>query len=309
MSNQKRDSHTVEAEAAAAAASVPCRTQLYDLQERMRTFDRLYHSSGDYSLGAGASPFSDLQTLESSFGRLGVSDSSPRQQPPLLDNRRNNQLSGRVMNGRGNWFPPNSQQDIDREQRLWFQKDNCGHVYDARKPYDYDFHMRSGSVMGLPYTGNIGGEVPFSPRNPYLDQSPRGYANDYVSGYRNGNGGGSVYNPDPYIRNNSRASILSGSKNRVETHQLQEVITEASSEGIDKILDNGISNICELMLDPFGHHVFQKLLEKCTNEQITRVLDMVIQQPLQFVRVCVDSHGYSSSIHLIYGLTNFVFFL
>ncbi|KFK32126.1 hypothetical protein AALP_AA6G201500 [Arabis alpina] len=103
-------------------------------QERIRALDRFYNSSGDYPLGSGAHPFShlsDLQTLESSFRRFGVSDSTPRQhQPlldnqhqPLLDNRQSNQFHGQAMNGRDNnlLFPSNSQQ-------LWFQKETCANL-------------------------------------------------------------------------------------------------------------------------------------------------------------------------------------
>ncbi|KFK32127.1 hypothetical protein AALP_AA6G201600 [Arabis alpina] len=258
MNNENRNSHTTEK--VMSASSSP-----WTPQERMRALGSFHNSLGDYPLGSEASPFShlsDLQTLESSFRRLGVSDSTPRPYQPLLDNCRSNQLHvGQAMNGRGNnlLFPSNSQQ-------LWFQKENFGNVYDAPKPYDYDFR-------GLITPSVMGGDITFPPRNPYIQ---RPWANSIES----------FHNDGPYVRNRPAMS-----KDRVDSHGLQEVIAEASSEGIDSLLDNVVSNVCELMLDPFGHYSFQKLMEKCSSDQITRVLDMVIQHPSQFVRVCHDSHG------------------
>ncbi|KAL0705381.1 hypothetical protein Bca4012_071806 [Brassica carinata] len=97
-----------------------------------------------------------------------------------------------------------------------------------------------------------------------------------------------------YGRGNSgmaKDNTMSRAKNRVDSVELQNLIAEGSRDTIDKIFDELISHVCELMTDPFGHHVFQKLMEKCTNEQITRVLEIVIQQPNQFVRICGDLHG------------------
>ncbi|KAG7557102.1 Pumilio RNA-binding repeat [Arabidopsis suecica] len=155
------------------------------------------------------------------------------------------------------------------------EENNCVNGYDARRSYNYDFHerSRSASVMGSPYppfNGNLV-DVPFFSSNPFFDQSPWSDAYGYMSGTRN--------------------TLLSRAKDRVESHLLQDVIAKGSKETIDKIFDNLISHVCELMIDPFGHRVFEKLMEKCTDEQITRVLDIVLQQPLQFVRLCVHSHG------------------
>ncbi|CAG7893168.1 unnamed protein product [Brassica rapa] len=34
------------------------------------------------------------------------------------------------------------------------------------------------------------------------------------------------------------------------------------------------------------------IIEKCTSEHTTQILDIVIQQPIQFVRICGDTHRY-----------------
>ncbi|KAL9286069.1 putative plant self-incompatibility S1, armadillo-like helical, pumilio domain-containing protein [Arabidopsis thaliana] len=95
-----------------------------------------------------------------------------------------------------------------------------------------------------------------------------------------------------------RNTLLSRAKDGIESHMLQYVIAKGLKETIDKIFDNLISHVCELMLDYYGHKVFRKLMEKCTDEQITRVLDIVLEEPFEFVRLCVHTHG----THAIQGL-------
>jgi len=126
--------------------------------------------------------------------------------------------------------------------------------------------------MGSPY-GNLE-DVPYLPSNPFFDQTPW---SDDAYGYMYG------------IRN----TLLSRAKDGIESHMLQYVIAKGLKETIDKIFDNLISHVCELMLDYYGHKVFRKLMEKCTDEQITRVLDIVLEEPFEFVRLCVHTHGYA----------------
>ncbi|XP_010462931.1 PREDICTED: pumilio homolog 15-like [Camelina sativa] len=233
---------------------------------------RIYEESlplGDYSHETITSLISsELLALQDEFGRFGVSDSRVHQQP-LQDNHQFPLNSGdQGMNNRENWFPSDSQPKTRRELSR----------SDAPKPYNYDFHegntRGSGSAMGSQYTslnGNFG-DVSFTPSNPFYD-----HPWSYVFGYNK-------------IHTN-HDTILSCAKDRLESRVLQDVIAKGSKETVDEIFDNLISHVCELMIDPFGHQVFQKLLEKCTVEQITRVLDTLTQQPHQFVRVCVDSHG------------------
>ncbi|KAF3593412.1 hypothetical protein DY000_02023289 [Brassica cretica] len=249
-----------------------------------------------YSLGnTPFSPLSDLQILESSFGRLGVSDPNARQQQ-LLDHRRSNQYPfggrDRGMNVRDyhnpSYYPhPTEREQLDQAaQRLWFSQDNH---YDVYKSYDNGSHGRSNSGLTgrPPYIGFNGdlGEVPLTSRNHNLcDQSPWSFS--HVPGTP-------TNRHDPYTMDNSRAkdTILSRAKDVVESAKLQKVIVEGSRDTVHKIFDELKTHVCELMVDPVGHQVFQKIIEKCTGEQTTQILDIVIQQPIQFVRICGDTHG------------------
>ncbi|CAN7040313.1 unnamed protein product [Brassica rapa subsp. trilocularis] len=79
----------------------------------------------------------------------------------------------------------------------------------------------------------------------------------------------------------SKDTILSRAKDVVESDKLQKVIMEGSR-------DTSKTHVIELMIDPVCHQI----IEKCTSEQTTQILDIVIQQSIQFVIICGDTHGY-----------------
>lgn len=240
-------------------------------QLRLRAYhESMYGILDDYlplNQASSFSPLSDLQNLESNFRRLGVSDLNARQQQPPSNNRLSSQ------------FPLEA-----RDQSM----------ISVREYFNPSYGRSNSGAMGSMHTGFNGnfGDVSFSPSYRFVDQSPWGYSHGYVPGTRT--------NHDSYTMiSDSRATMLSRAKDRVESLQLQSMIDEGSRETIDKIFGDLISHVCELMIDPFGHQVFRKLLEKCTEEQITQILGMVIQQPIQFVRICGDSNGYALLLLLL----------
>lgn len=239
-------------------------------QLRLRAYQSMYGILDDYlplNQASSFSPLSDLQNLESNFRRLGVSDLNARQQQLLSNNRLSNQ------------FPLEA-----RDQSM----------ISVREHFNSSYGRSNSGAMGSMHTGfneNFG-DIALSPSYRFVDQSPRGYSHGYVPGTRT--------NHDSYTMiNDSRATMLSRAKDRVESLQLQSMIDEGSRETTDKIFGDLISHVCELMIDPFGHQVFRKLLEKCTEEQITQILGIVIQQPIQFVRICGDSNGYALLLLLL----------
>lgn len=269
--------------------------------ESQRGDEQLFGFPSEYSLGV------DLQTLESSFGRLSVFDSSARQQYPVLDNhRRSNRslpLDNQGINGGGGgyWFPPNAHRQIaepqqinHQSQRLSFQNGcvNGSFGFDANVGQTSSNQMLSNGFLN----GNLR-DVPYLSRNSFLDQSPWDSTNGYgSSGINNSwrSNEGFVHNLAlPPSLENARGSIVSLAKDRVSCQQLQKIIAEGSRERIDMIFKDVIFHICDLMVDPFGHHVVQKLIEKCSTEQITQILDMVTQHQFLFVRICIDSLGYT----------------
>ncbi|XP_033130162.1 pumilio homolog 15-like [Brassica rapa] len=289
MTDQNTDAHPV--------VDSPSSSYQQLRQDTLRAYETMYGSlDNHYSLGnTPFSPLSDLQILESSFGRLSVSDPNARQQQ-LLDHRRSNQYPfdgrDRGMNvcdyhNPSYYLHPTEREQLDQAaQRLLFSQDNH---YDVYKSYDNGSHGRSNSGLTgrPPYIGFNGdlGEFPLTSRNHNLcDQSPWSFS--HVPETR-------TNRHDPYSMDNSRAkdTILSRAKDAVESAKLQKVIVEGSRDTVHKIFDELKTHVCELMIDPVGHQVFQTIIEKCTNEQTTQILDIVIQQPIQFVRICGDTHG------------------
>ncbi|KAJ8762431.1 hypothetical protein K2173_007870 [Erythroxylum novogranatense] len=52
-----------------------------------------------------------------------------------------------------------------------------------------------------------------------------------------------------------------------------------------------IDNVGELMVDPIGNYVVQKLIELCSEEQRTRILRNISRHEFQLTTICLGSHG------------------
>lgn len=57
---------------------------------------------------------------------------------------------------------------------------------------------------------------------------------------------------------------------------------------MQEIYREALDNIVELMVDPFGNYLCQKLMEVCTSEQIERIIDAAADQ---LVSASVSVHG------------------
>lgn len=60
---------------------------------------------------------------------------------------------------------------------------------------------------------------------------------------------------------------------------------------IEMIFVELIGHVCDLMLDPFGNYVVQKLVELCNEEQRTQIIAMLTRTNFQLVSICLDMHG------------------
>ncbi|PKU76432.1 uncharacterized protein LOC110096511 isoform X1 [Dendrobium catenatum] len=72
---------------------------------------------------------------------------------------------------------------------------------------------------------------------------------------------------------------------------LQRKFAEGSQEDIDKIFSEIIFHIIELMTDPFGNYLIQKLLEVCNEEKMMFILKVVTRNNDELIRISCDMHG------------------
>ncbi|CAK8537487.1 unnamed protein product [Lathyrus sativus] len=73
--------------------------------------------------------------------------------------------------------------------------------------------------------------------------------------------------------------------------QLQKLVEEGSVEDKEIVFNGVIDNIVELMMDPFGNYLVQKLLEFCREDQRLQIVHMLTKEPGQLVRTSLNTHG------------------
>ncbi|KAH9330952.1 hypothetical protein KI387_003060 [Taxus chinensis] len=72
---------------------------------------------------------------------------------------------------------------------------------------------------------------------------------------------------------------------------LQRKFDEGSSEDVQKIFVEIIDHIIELMTDPFGNYLVQKLLEVCNEDQRMQILHAITGKPGELVNISLNMHG------------------
>ncbi|XWS63158.1 hypothetical protein CRYUN_Cryun06bG0072200 [Craigia yunnanensis] len=72
---------------------------------------------------------------------------------------------------------------------------------------------------------------------------------------------------------------------------LQRLFDEGTQQDKQIIFNEIIDHIVELMMNPFGNYLMQKLLEVCNEEQRMQILLMVTEEPGQLVRISLNTHG------------------
>ncbi|XVF01588.1 hypothetical protein REPUB_Repub04eG0101400 [Reevesia pubescens] len=72
---------------------------------------------------------------------------------------------------------------------------------------------------------------------------------------------------------------------------LQRLFDEGTQQDVQIIFKEIIDHVVELMMNPFGNYLMQKLLEVCNEEQRMQILLMVTVEPGQLVRISLNTHG------------------
>ncbi|XP_043690642.1 pumilio homolog 5-like [Telopea speciosissima] len=84
---------------------------------------------------------------------------------------------------------------------------------------------------------------------------------------------------------------------------LQKKFAEGTAEDVEKIFVEIIGHIVELMTDPFGNYLVQKLLEVCDDDQRMQIIHAITRKPGDLVRISCDMHGTRAVQKVIETLT------
>ncbi|KAK7363148.1 hypothetical protein VNO77_05279 [Canavalia gladiata] len=72
---------------------------------------------------------------------------------------------------------------------------------------------------------------------------------------------------------------------------LQRMFDEGTREDVQVIFNEIIDHAVELMMNPFGNYLMQKLLDVCNEEQRMQILLIITEEPGQLVRISLNTHG------------------
>ncbi|XP_047970336.1 putative pumilio homolog 8, chloroplastic [Salvia hispanica] len=72
---------------------------------------------------------------------------------------------------------------------------------------------------------------------------------------------------------------------------LQRMFDDGNSLDVQIIFNEIIDHAVELMMNPFGNYLMQKLLEVCNEEQRMHILLRVTEEPGKLVRISLNTHG------------------
>lgn len=78
---------------------------------------------------------------------------------------------------------------------------------------------------------------------------------------------------------------------------LQRMFDEGTAIDVQIIFNEIIDHAVELMMNPFGNYLMQKLLEVCNEGQRMHILFRVTEEPGELVRISLNTHGYV--VHLV----------
>ncbi|KAL6296987.1 hypothetical protein ACE6H2_005129 [Prunus campanulata] len=85
--------------------------------------------------------------------------------------------------------------------------------------------------------------------------------------------------------------IYSIAKDQYGCRFLQRMLDDGTCQDVQLIFDKIINHVFELMTNPFGNYLMQKLLDVCNEQQRMQFVLKVTKEPGQLVRISLDTHG------------------
>ncbi|EOA12657.1 hypothetical protein CARUB_v10027736mg [Capsella rubella] len=89
----------------------------------------------------------------------------------------------------------------------------------------------------------------------------------------------------------ARGRIYYLAKDQLGCRFLQKIFAENDGNDIEIIFSEIIDYISELMIDPFGNYLVQKLLEVCNDKQRIGIVHSITRKPGLLIRISCDMHG------------------
>ncbi|XP_050904995.1 putative pumilio homolog 8, chloroplastic [Lathyrus oleraceus] len=102
---------------------------------------------------------------------------------------------------------------------------------------------------------------------------------------------GFVTDDDVQRHHTLQSYMIHTAKDQNGGRQLQKLVEEGSVDDKEIVFNNVIDNIVDLMMDPFGNYLVQKLLEFCREDQRLQIVHMLTKDPGQLVRTSLNTHG------------------
>ncbi|KAI7745433.1 hypothetical protein M8C21_015021 [Ambrosia artemisiifolia] len=85
--------------------------------------------------------------------------------------------------------------------------------------------------------------------------------------------------------------ILAMAKDQHGCRLLQKIFDDGNTQNVQIVFDEVIGHVVELMINPFGNYLMQKLLEVCNEEQRMHILTIVTREPMELVQISLNTHG------------------
>ena len=99
------------------------------------------------------------------------------------------------------------------------------------------------------------------------------------------------------------AQVLAVAKDQNGCRFLQRKFDEGGAAAIGAVLPEVLEHLIELMMDPFGNYLIQKLLDRCSEDQRLAVLKKAAEKR-ELVQVALNTHGTRAVQKLIETLTS-----
>ncbi|VTZ69812.1 mRNA-binding protein PUF1, putative [Plasmodium chabaudi chabaudi] len=198
----------------------------------------------------------------------------------------------------------NSQNAINNYQQnmAYYNIINSNFYTSHQKNYFYNQFMNNYPAVPLPCVDIYNAEnngYPVSQPYSYLANEPmisekNRKKKEYKNAHKNYNDKtlpnkkNNTNNEDYLDLTSISGNVYKIAKDQAKCRTLQKILDKKNQSCIDEIYNEALEHIIELMMDPFGNYLCQKLIEVCTPEQIEKIID---KSSDELINASISVHG------------------